>query len=158
MTFRIMQSFGINPLQSAPADQLDVNRVTKRNVKPVLANALFDEVLDHIENSHDNTYPVVTNSNELIGIIRYLDVRDIIFEPTARQLVTAEDLAVPVKKVLKQNETLGEAWHLLKGGQDDCVPVVTTETPHQYVGVVRRRDLLRLLSLDVSRERANDHS
>ena len=156
LTFRIMQSLGFSPLQGSPADQLEVNRVTRRNVKPVLASAQFDKVLDHIEHSHDNTYPVVSDTNELIGIIRYLDVRDVIFDPTLKMIVDAQDLAVPAKKVLKQNKTLGEAWRLLKDGRDDCVPVVTTAAPHQYVGIVRRRDLLRLLSHDVSREWANE--
>lgn len=154
MTFRILQSFGINPLRGNPADRLDVSRVTSRNVKPLLAGAHFEVVLDHIEHSHDNTYPVINNANELIGVIRYPDVRDVIFDPTLKTLVTAEDLAVPVKKVLKQDETLAEAWHLLADGQDDCVPVVTTAAPHQYIGVVRRRGLLRLLSHDSSRKRA----
>ena len=156
MMFRIARSFGISPLQGSPADQLDVNRVTRRNVKPLFSGALFDEVLDHIEHSRDNTYPVVTDANELIGIIRYPDVRDVLFEPTVKMLVTAEDLSVSAKNVLKQNETLGDAWRLLKDGRDDCVPVVTTAAPHQYVGIVRRRDLLRLLSHDTSRERADD--
>ncbi len=154
MAFRVMQSFGINPPQSSPADHLDVSRVMRRNVKPLQASAHFDEVLDHLEQSHDNTYPVVTREGELIGIIRYPDVRDIIFEPAAKMLVSAEDLAVPARKVLLQNETLGDAWRLLKDGHDDCVPVVTTAAPQQYIGVVRRRDLLRLLSHDISKEQA----
>lgn len=149
MKFRIMQSFGINPLQGNPADQLDVKRVMRRNVKALIASAPFDEVLDHIEHCHDNTYPVVSANNELIGIIRYPDVRDVIFEPTLKMLVDAQDLAAPVKKVLKQDETLGEAWRLLKDSRDDCVPVVTTETPHHYVGIVRQRDLLRILNHEV---------
>ncbi len=156
MTFRMLRSLGINPLRGSTADQLEVKRVTSRNVKPLLASALFDEVLDHMEHCHDNTYPVVSDTNELIGIIRYPDIRDIIFEPSLKMLVTAEDLAAPIKKVLKQNETLGEAWRLLKDGRDDCVPVVTTTPPHRYVGVVRRRDLLRLLSLDARSERAGE--
>ena len=157
MAFRVMQSLGVNPLQGSPADQLDVNRVMRRNVKPLLASAHFDEVLDHIEHSHDNTYPVVTDTNELIGIIRYPDVRDVIFDPAAKELVDAQDLSVPAKQVLRQNDTLGEAWRLLKHGRNDCVPVVTMAAPHQYVGVVRRRDLLRLLSLDVSNEPSDDY-
>ncbi len=155
MKFRILQSFGINPLNGNSADQLDVNRVTSRNVKPLLANTPFDQVLVHIEHSHDNTYPVVTDANLLIGVLRYPDVRDVIFEPALYTLVTAEDLAVPAKKVLKQDDTVDEAWRLLKDGRDDCIPVVTTEPPHHYVGVVRRRGLLRLLSHDVIRERAD---
>jgi Kef-type K+ transport system membrane component KefB len=144
MAFRIMQSFGMDSLKGSTADRLDVNRVTSRNVQPLKANAHFDQVLDHIEQSHDNTYPVVTDANVLIGVIRYPDVRDLIVEPSLDTLVTAEDMAVPAKKVLKQSDTLGDAWRLLKDGQDDCIPVVTTEPPHHYVGVVRRRGLLQL--------------
>jgi len=155
MAFRIMQSFGVEPLQGSPAEQLDVNRVTSRNVKPLLASAPFDQVLDHMEHSHDNTYPVVSDANILIGVIRYPDVRDVVFEPSLKSLVTAEDMAMPAKKVLKQSDTLGEAWRLLKDGRDDCIPVVTAEPPHHYVGVVRRRGLLRILSHDAIREQAD---
>ncbi len=119
-----------------------------------MAGAPFDQVLDHIEQSHDNTYPVVTDANVLIGIIRYPDVRDVVFDPALKTLVTAEDMSVPAKKVLKQNDTLGEAWRLLKDSRDDCIPVVTAEPPYHYVGVVRRRGLLRLLSHDAIREQA----
>ncbi len=152
MTFRLLHSLGINPLQGSPADTLDVNRVMRKNVKALMANAHFDAVLSHIEHSHDNTYPVINGDNALIGIIRYPDVRDVIFESTLKELVTAEDLAVPVRKVLRQNDTLGEAWRLLKDGRDDCVPVVSLTEPSKYVGLVRRRELLRLLSLDAKRE------
>ncbi len=155
MMFRIRQSLGMDPLKGDPAEKLDVHLVTSRNVKPLLASAHFDRVLDHIEHSHDNTYPVVTDANVLIGVIRYPDVRDVIFEPSLKSLVTAEDMAVPAKKVLKQSDTLGEAWRLLKDGRDDCIPVVTTEPPHHYVGVVRRRSLLRLLSQDAIREQSD---
>ncbi|MCA9236246.1 MAG: cation:proton antiporter [Planctomycetales bacterium] len=150
MAFRILQSCGVDPLKRTPADQLDVGRVTSRNVKPLLASAKFDQVLDHMEHSHDNTYPVVTEANVLIGVIRYPDVRDVVFEPTLKEIVTALDLSMPAKKVLKQNDSLSEAWRLLKDGRDDCIPVVATEQPHQYLGVVRRRSLLRLLSGKVS--------
>ena len=156
MMFRVLTSVGFDPLRGSSADRLDVARVTRRNVKPLSASADFDEVLDYIEHSHDNTYAVVNDTGELIGIIRYPDVRDVILDPTAKKLVDAADLAVPPKKVLKQNESLGEAWRLLKEGRNDCVPVVTTEAPHQFVGVVRRRDLLRLLNLDSIRKSAVD--
>jgi Kef-type K+ transport system membrane component KefB len=158
MIFRIRQSLGINPLQGNSAEQLDVSRVTSRNVKPLLASAHFDQVLDHMEHSHDNTYPVVTAANVLIGVIRYPDVRDVVFEPSLKALVTAEDMAMPAKKVLKQSDSLGDAWDALKDGRDDCIPVVTTELPHHYVGVVRRRSLLRILSHDVSQQQAECES
>ena len=151
MMFRFVRSIGVDPMRSNSSEQLEVNRVTRRNVKPLLAKAQFDEVLDYIEQSHDNTYPVVSDTNELIGIIRYPDVRDVIFEPDLKGLVTAEDLAVPSKIVL-QDQTINEAWRLLKKGRDDCVPVVTANAPRQYVGVVRRRDLLRLLSSESDRQ------
>ena len=156
MTFRIAEALGFNPVRNNAAEQLGVSRVTRRNVKPILAGALFNDVLDHIEHSHDNTYPVVNDDQELIGIIRYPDVRDVLFDPAMKMLVTAEDLAVPAWKVLKQDEVLEDAWRLLKDGRDDCVPVVSTGEVQQYVGVVRRRDLLRLLSHSESNERPKE--
>lgn len=152
MAFRVMQSFGINPLKRGSADRLEVIKVTRRNVKPLLASALFEEVLDYIEHSHENVYPVVTDANELVGIIRYPDVRDVLFDPTLKMLVTAEDLSVPVRRVLKQSESVEEAWRLLSKSPDDCLPVVTSAVPYQYVGIVRQRDLLRLLSHDGKRD------
>ena len=124
MGYRIMQSLGVNPFKGSTADELSVSRVTRRNVKPLLASAPFNEVIDHIEHSHDNTYPVVTESNELIGIIRYPDVRDILFDPALKTLVTAEDLAVEAKKVLQQDKTLGEAWRMLQDEGDEKVALV----------------------------------
>lgn len=156
MGFRLAQSFGINPIRGNSADKLDISRVARRNVKPLLASALFDEVIDHIEHSHDNTYPVVNDEKELIGIIRYPDLRDVLFDPSMKTLVTAEDLAVPAWKILKQDETLGDAWRLLKDGRDDCVPVVSIAESPQYVGVVRRPDLLRLLSHNVGQDNGDD--
>jgi CBS domain-containing protein len=156
MAFRILESLGISPLRGGPADDLSVIRVTRRNVKPLQAGNNFDEVLNHIEDSYDNTYPVVNDENELIGVIRYADMRDVLFEPTASQLITAEDLTVPADFVLKQTETLGRAWQLLSESPSDCVPVVTDDSPHQYLGVIRQRDLLRLVSQDASKPQAAD--
>jgi len=156
MAFRIMQSVGIHPVRRNSADQLDVARVMRRNVRPLVAAALFNEVIDHIEHSHDNTYPVVNSEKELIGIIRYPDIRDVLFDPAMKTLVTAEDLAVPAWKILKQDETLGDAWRLLKDGRDDCVPVVASAESQQYVGVVRRRDMLRLLSHKAGQEQSEN--
>jgi Kef-type K+ transport system membrane component KefB len=151
MVYRILQSLGINPLRGTPADRLDVSRVTRRNVKPLLSSDHFAAVLDHIEHSHDNTYPVVNSIGQLVGIIRYMDMRDVLFEPTASQLVTAEDLAIPAKRVLEQTATLGDAWRLLNDGPDDCLPVVIAAT-NQYIGIVRQRDLLQIVSKDVMRQ------
>lgn len=152
IAFRVMQACGVDPLHGKSADQWDVGRVTSRNVKPLSAVANFDQVLDHLEHSHDNTYPVVTEANVLIGVIRYPDVRDVIFEPSLKSLVTALDMAMPAKKVLKQNDTLSEAWRMLKDSRDDCIPVVTAAQPYEYLGVVRRRSLLRLMGDEALKE------
>lgn len=154
MSYRLMKSIGIRPLHGNKSDRLDVSRVTRRNVEPILANAHFYEVLDHIEHSHDNTYPVVNEDNVLIGVVRYTDMRDVLFEPTANDLITAADLAVPARLVLNQDQTLGEAWRMFREGPDDCLPVVATASSNQYFGVVRQRDLLRILSDDSVRQQS----
>jgi hypothetical protein len=154
MSYLVMKSLGVSPLRGSKSDRLDVSRVTRRNVKPLLASSHFDDVLDHIEHSHDNTYPVVNEDNILVGIVRYTDMRDVLFEPTANDLITAADLAVPARLVLDQDQTLGEAWRMFSEGSDDCLPVVASVFSNQYYGVVRQRDLLRFFSDDSVREQS----
>jgi CBS domain-containing protein len=51
----------------------------------------------------------------------------------------------PAGKPLYPDEPIFKALNVFKGSKDDCLPVVTRETPERLLGVVRRRDVLRLL-------------
>ena len=107
--------------------------------------ANFHDVVAHIEHSHDNTYPVVGRSGELAGVIRYRELSNALFDPALNTLVRAADVTTPAGWILHPDESLSRAYELFQATKDDCLPVVTRNEPYQLLGLVRRRDVLRLL-------------
>jgi CBS domain-containing protein len=67
------------------------------------------------------------------------------FDPSLGNMVRADDIMTPAGWVLHPDETVARAYELFQANKDDCIPVVTREKPYQLLGLVRRRDVLRML-------------
>lgn len=122
-----------------------IEPLIRRNVKGISRSASFDQVISHIEHSHDNTYPVVDDNNVVVGVIRYPLLANVMFDRHVSDLVRAEDLSTPTGTVLHEDASLNDAVEALQRETDDCLPVVSRETPISLIGVVRRSDVMHLL-------------
>ena len=116
-----------------------------RKTKGIRQSADFDEVVAHIEHSHDNTYPVVNDQLSVVGVIRYPLLSDVLFDHSAAKLVRAEDLVSDVQHCLHLDDPATRAFELFQGETDDCIPVVSRQTPNELQGVVRRSDVMHAL-------------
>ncbi len=142
---RLLIAAGRNPWKDRSPEDLTVNELMRKNVKAVPQEATFGEVVSSIEHSHDNTYPVVGRAGELVGVIRYRELSNALFDPALNTLVRATDVTTPAGWVLYPDEPVSRAYSLFQTTKDDCLPVLTREEPRRLAGVVRRRDVLRLL-------------
>jgi Kef-type K+ transport system membrane component KefB/CBS domain-containing protein len=145
MANRLLIAMGRDPWRGRPRGEMTVGEIMRKNVQGVPQEATFDEVIERIEHSHDNTYPVVGRAGELVGVIRYRELSDALFDPALEALVLAADLATPARWVLHPDEPVARVQEMFEASGDDCLPVVRREEPYGLVGVVRRRDVLRLL-------------
>ncbi|MDA8743729.1 cation:proton antiporter [Rubripirellula amarantea] len=116
-----------------------------RKTKGIPQSANFDDVIDHIEHSHDNTYPVVDDRMGVVGVIRYPLLSDVMFDHSASQLVRAEDLVSESNAILHPDDPAARAFELFQNETDDCIPVVTRVEPMELLGVVRRSDVMHAL-------------
>lgn len=147
---RILVAFGFSPWESRAPEGITIDQVMRRNIKGVPASATFDEVIDYIEHSNDNSYAVVGDGGALVGIIRYEDLRDALFDPELGKLVRAEDLSVPCPYVLYTDDTLPKTREYLQAGADDCMFVISRDELPRLLGVVKRRDVLRFYAKTMS--------
>ena len=134
--------------KSAPATSTDSNvKVSDllRKSKGLSQSANFETIISYIEHSHDNTYPVVDEHMQVVGVIRYPLLSNVMFDNTVTQLVRAEDLATEIEALLYPDEPATNAFELFQAETDDCIPVVTREEPHELLGVVRRSDVMHAL-------------
>ena len=88
--------------QSLPKSMLVATLLRKTAGIP--ESASFDEVIAHIEHSHDNTFPIVAANGSVVGAIRYPLLSNIMFDQTVSELIRAEDLATPSEGVLYPDE------------------------------------------------------
>ena len=142
---RLLIAAGRNPWKDLPPDKLTVNELMRKNVDTISQAATFSQMIASIEHSRDNTYPMVGDDGKLLGVIRYRQLSSVLFDPALGSLVRATDVATPAGLVLYPDETISKAHRILETTKDDMIPVVSREPKGLLVGVVRRRDVLRVL-------------
>ncbi|MBC8353433.1 MAG: cation:proton antiporter [Planctomycetes bacterium] len=116
-----------------------------RKSKGISQSANFEAIIAYIEHSHDNTYPVVNDRMQVVGVIRYPLLSNVMFDNTVTQLVRAEDLATETDALLYPDEPAANAFELFQAETDDCIPVINRDEPHELLGVVRRSDVMHAL-------------
>ncbi len=142
---RLLMALGFNPWKKRSAQSVTIQEIMRKNVVAVPQTATFDEVIRLIEHSRENTYPVVGATGELLGVIRYRELSSVLFDPALGSLVRAADVTTASQWILRPEDTIPRAFTMFHSTKDDVIPVVTQEKPSQLLGIVRRRDVLRML-------------
>ena len=142
---RILLAFGYDPWKNRSVEEITVNELMRKKTPTVPQSATFEEVIEAIEHSRDNTFPVTGGDGELIGVIRYRELSDVLFDPSLGSLVRAADLTTSAGRILHPDDGIDRACVIFSSRKDDCIPVVTREKPQLFLGLVRRRDILRML-------------
>lgn len=132
----------------SPAGKLQVKHVMRTNVRALRASASLDEVLKFVEHSRYNHFPVIDDEDALVGVIHFSDLREMIYDPTLRDLVTAVDMVDPDARVVAMDMPLEELLEVFREeGTLGALPVVPQAGGRRLVGIVEQRDLLRALHL-----------
>ena len=142
---RLLLAIGRNPYKGRSADELTIGALMRQNPVAIPQTATFAELVDRIEHSRENVYFVVAESGELVGLVRYRELSSVLFDPALGSLVRAADVMTPASRLLFPDDPAAKAFDIFELSKDDCLPIVTAEEPHQLVGTLRRRDVLRLL-------------
>jgi Kef-type K+ transport system membrane component KefB/CBS domain-containing protein len=120
-----------------------IGHIMRRNVEVLSNKALFNEVLKALEHSRYDSLPVVNEQNELVGVIKYADIADALYDPILRNLVVADEMTTQRYLKLTPEDTLEKAMAALKDHPNDTyLFVVDKDNSKKLVGVVRHNDLL----------------
>jgi len=131
------------PAAPMPGD-LQVRHIMRSNVKFLKAGANFDDVLHFVEASKHNHFPVVDDHGAFAGMIHFGDLREMMYDPYMRDLVTAVDLAAP-DDMVPADLPLAELMAEFNRRDVGALVVVQSREDRRVVGLVEQRDLLRAL-------------
>jgi Kef-type K+ transport system membrane component KefB/predicted transcriptional regulator len=120
-----------------------VEHVMRRNVETIKADVKFDGVLRAFGHTRYDRLPVVDNEGRFMGVIKYADVSEVLFDPSLRNLIVAGDLASDKHPALTPRDNLQKAMDELKAHPDaSYLLVVDEDNADTLVGVVRHNDVL----------------
>jgi len=141
---QFQKALGISPWvgEKLPED-LQVTHVMRRNVAVLSHRAPFDEVVKTLGHPRYDGMPVVNDHDELVGVVKYADVADTLFDPIFCHLVVAAEIATDDFLRLTPDDTLKTAMPLLKNNpRATYLLVVAQKNPRKLVGIVSHNDLL----------------
>jgi len=145
---QIRISFGHDPLMKKNRSDLKVGDLMRKNVKSISNSADFLEVLEFIEHSRHQVYPVTNIDGNLVSVIRYRDLRTVLFDREVASLVRAEDLSVETNLFLSPEIPIQDAFDQCEKTIDDVIPVVDSIETMMLVGLLERRDIVRFIKTD----------
>ena len=142
--FLRMLRFG-RPRRTRPVDQLQTRHIMRSGIRVLPAAARFEEVLHFAEHSRLNHFPVVDESGRYLGMIHFADLRHILYDPTARDLVTAHDLSRTDTPLVPPNLSLTGLFEVFHTTEATSLAVVDDLDNRHVIGIVEERDLLLVL-------------
>jgi Kef-type K+ transport system membrane component KefB/predicted transcriptional regulator len=141
---QVKDAFGVAlPGAAGQRAGIRVSHIMRRNVEVIFNDTPFDEVLKALGHSRYDQLPVVNRQNELVGVIKYADIADTLFEPGLRHIVVAGDITTRVTLNLTPDDTIESAMAALKNHPSDTwLVVVDKNDPKKLLGMVRHNDVL----------------
>jgi CBS domain-containing protein len=140
----VKNALGISATSAAKnPSSIRIGHIMRQNVEVLSNKALFNEVLKALGHSRYDSLPVVNDQDELVGVIKYTDIADALYDPILRNLVVADEMTTQRYLKLTPEDTLESAMAALKDHPNDAyLFVVDKDNSKKLVGVVRRNDLL----------------
>ena len=119
--------------------------IMRTNIQTIPSHADFAAVLHSVETSRFNHFPVIDENKQLVGVIHYRDLREVIFDPLLSRLITAVDVADESSQTVPADMPIEEVLAEFRGTDVGSLPVVESQGSREVVGIVEQRDVLRAL-------------
>jgi len=119
--------------------KLDLSTLIETNFSVINPDESLQSLIHAISSSNRNTFPVVNEKNELLGIIHMDNIRSIIFHPEKHEQLRVKDLMTKPAAVIKLNENLHSVLKKFDETNQWNLPVVDN---NQYVGFVSKSSVL----------------
>jgi len=121
---------------------LFVKDVMNSNVETMPEALTLGKMTERISKSKFNSFPVLDDQDQLIGILSFKDYSKAIFDENLKDLVVAKDLASTDLVTVSLDDNLWTALEKISSKDFAVLPVVSAQGANKLEGVVSRRDII----------------
>jgi chloride channel protein, CIC family len=117
---------------------ITLETILEKDFQPVYEKAKLRELITIIEKSHRNVYPVITETNQLVGIIQLDSIREIMFHQELYDTVLIKELMQKPAAIISMNESMGSIMQKFDKTHAWNLPVVSNGT---YAGFISKSEI-----------------
>jgi CIC family chloride channel protein len=128
--------------------KLDLTTLIETNFSVVKPDETLQSMIQVIANSRRNTFPVVNDKNELLGLVHMDSIRTIIFNPEKYDKILVKELMTKPAAVIRLNENLHSVLKKFDETSQWNLPVVEDK---QYLGFLSKSSILTKYRTELQR-------
>jgi len=114
------------------------------------------QVLQTAAESDSLFYPVVDEGSRPIGMISFVEIKNLFIMGGLENLVLACDLMTDIPAVTMPEAPLMEALEKMKEMEVEVLPVVSTDKDHHLVGLIEQRKIQQALGREIIRRKCEE--
>ncbi|WP_333693800.1 chloride channel protein [Flavobacterium sp.] len=103
-----------------------------------LSNSL-EELVQKISNYNQSLFPIVNDTNELIGIVNFEEIRPYLFNSYKVKFTPLQDIMRPPKEQINYDETMDTIMEKFDRSQEEFLPVLKN---NQVIGLLSKSSIL----------------
>ena len=121
---------------------IKVRNIMNDQVVTVPESMQLVDVINHLKTQDASYLHVVSESNELIGIISFRDIRPVLQEASLKQLVIARDVATTDVTTIRPSDNIQLALQEMGSRGISQLPVVADDDSRKVIGTLSKKDVL----------------
>jgi len=138
-------------------EQLKVKNalIEKKEVVVIPENMPLRYILDLVTKTTYSYFPVVDNSEDIIGIIPMGSIRRVLLEEGVLDIIIASDLAITAIETVTMDEDLNSVLRKLTLSNFGTIPVVQDSSSRKVIAMLSRRELLMAYDKEIQKVRSH---
>ncbi len=124
-------------------DDIKIADIMVTDVKTIPENMPFKKIKEFIPSTPYTNFPVVGKEGNIIGIISFNKIKDIVFEEGLEDIVLARELIEENLVTLTPDKNLLDAINAFGTTEAEMIPILDKNDSMKMVGIITRNDVMK---------------
>lgn len=133
---------------------LKVKDVMKKDPIVIREDMRFTDILHFIPKTKHNSFPVVKEDNKLVGVLRFEEIREFVFEEGLEDIVVAREICDTETEIVVPENSLADAIEKIGFKNIELLPVVDSKENLKLLGIITRRDIISTYNKEMMKQKS----
>jgi len=133
---------------------LKVKDIMKKDPIVIREDMRFTDILHFIPKTKHNSFPVVNKDNKLVGVLRFEEIREFVFEEGLEDIVVAREICDTDTEIVVPENSLADAIEKIGFKNIELLPVVDSKENLKLLGIITRRDIISTYNKEMMKQKS----